>query len=208
VCDLARVSEQPADPSSQHASSDHLSYEAFGRLFVETAVSAARVASSVAEIAGDAVTIGPMPAGPGDVARVTAVGRVGTVTAERLDVTADHGDAVAFAASVPFTMELDVDLGGQHHRYRAELVVPLRLVARPAAPLRLVIEVVPPRSREVRVKVEAKGLQAKVVGRAGNIEAQVAIHAARYVREQLEQAQASSATSIDLAELVEQTWPA
>lgn len=182
---------------------EHLSWADFGRAFVEAAVTTDRVAAALREVAGEEIRIGPMPAGPGDVAVVTAVGTLGDVTATRLG----EDDGVAFRVEIGFAMALDVALGGQHHRYRSTLTVPLRLAVRPAPPLRLLIEVVPPRSREVVVSVEPKGLQARVIARAGNIEAQIAIQAAAYVREQLADPRSAERMVIDLEGLVEQAWP-
>lgn len=181
-----------------------MTFERFGRAFVETAVSPARVAASLKEVAGDQIAIGPLRAGPGDVALVNAVGQVGDVTATRVGDSAERLD---FHVEIPLRLELDVCLAERHHRFRTEMTVPLQLSVRPALPLRLVIEVVPPRSRDVRVTVEPRGLQAKVLGKAGNIEAQICIQAAAYVRAQLADPRSMDLMVIDLAALVENAWP-
>lgn len=181
-----------------------MTFEQLGRAFVETAVTPERVAASLKEIAGEAITIGPLKAGPGDVALVNAVGQVGEVTATRVG---DLGQSLDFQVLIPIALELDVALAERHHRFRTRLTVPLALSVRPEPPLRLVIDVVPPRSREVQVTVEPRGLQAKVVGKAGNIEAQICIQAAAYVREQLADPRSAEKMVVDLAALVEQAWP-
>jgi hypothetical protein len=178
-----------------------MSYEQFGRAFVETAVTEERVSRSLKEVAGDDLTIGPIKAGPADLAVVHAVGAVGDVVARRVP-----GERVAFVVEIPLRLEVDVNLAERHHRFSAVLTLPLLLSVRPEAPLRLVIDVVPPRSREVRVTVEPRGLQAMVVGKAGNIEAQICQHAARYVRERLADPLARQKMVIDLAPLVERAW--
>jgi len=51
---------------------DYCSYERFGSLFFEHAVTSERVLASLSGLVGKAIEIGPMGAGPGRVAKVTA----------------------------------------------------------------------------------------------------------------------------------------
>ena len=64
---------------------EHISYEQFGVNFVAAAVTVERVENAISDISGDAVNVGPMPAGPGGIATVKAVGEVGMPVVHRLE---------------------------------------------------------------------------------------------------------------------------
>jgi hypothetical protein len=68
------------------------------------------------------------------------------------------------------------------------------------------VEPTPPTRREVSVKVQAKGLQAKVLGRIGDIDNEIRREIAAYVTERI-QADGSQFANLDLRPLMLQAWP-
>ena len=54
-----------------------LTYEEFGRRFFEVAVTEERVGSAFSAITGGSFDVGPIPSGPGGLARVTAHVEIG-----------------------------------------------------------------------------------------------------------------------------------
>lgn len=91
-----------------------MSYEQFGVNFVRHAVTAERIAASIAEQSGDRVDVGPIPAGPGGIATATSTGRIGDIT-----VTPEPGDLLRFRAVLPIQLDHEVKLGPVAKRYDA-----------------------------------------------------------------------------------------
>jgi hypothetical protein len=139
----------------------------FGERFLRAAVTVARLTAGFAALAGSPLSIGPLSAGPRDMATVTAVGAVGTpVVAPR------PGPELAFDVRLPVDLDLVVTVGRENH-YRAAITVDLHPVVRPADPLLLVLDIAPITGADVGVEVEAKGHLAGLLGRVGHLEDQL-----------------------------------
>ncbi|MGF6883254.1 hypothetical protein ABIA39_005086 [Nocardia sp. GAS34] len=93
-------------------------------------------------------------------------------------------DPVTFDLVVPVTLDITVAVLGVHH-YRADVEVPLVLVARAADPLLIVIDVAPPHARDVVVRLQPDRWRAKALGSLGSIQHQIAAQVARFVRKEL-----------------------
>lgn len=177
------------------------SYEDFGVRFVETAVTAERIADAIALITGDSVSIGPMRAGPGGIAVVDATGRLGTITAELIP-----DPLVSYLVRIPVALDVDIALSNQHHRYQAALLVPIVVKAQTADPLCIVIDVVRPRARDIAITLTADGLQARVLQRLGNVETQIRIQVREFIGRMVAGDTARQAMTIDVAELITRAW--
>lgn len=180
---------------------DYLSYEQFGVSFVRYAVTPERVAASMADVAGEAVEVGPLPAGPGGIATVKATGQIGAI-----EVTPDPGDILRFRAVLPIELDLEVRLGPVPNRYNGEVKVPLALTVRAAAPLMLVIDIDPITPRDVHVDLQSSSVGGDVIQRVGNMDAEVQAQVAKVVNERINSERAMETRVIDVAALVDESW--
>jgi hypothetical protein len=179
-----------------------MTYEEFGSAFVHEAVTPARISGVIRGLAGDVVEVGPLHAGPGGVATATATGRVAEPVVEQ---TSD--DPLAYRVMLPVDLKLDVNIASTHHHYTAEAEVTIGIKVRLEPPLSICIEPNAPTRHEVSVKVHAKGIQAKVLGRVGDIDNELRREIAAYVRDRIDR-DASDFANVDLRPLMLEAWPA
>jgi hypothetical protein len=180
-----------------------VNYAEFGEAFVLTAVNPARVVEAVKRIAGDRVDLGPLRAGPANAATVTATGLIGDPDAEELPAEG----TLRYSVRLPVELTLDVRVGARG-RFHAIGEIELRLEVRTKPPLAIDIDVEPVSPKDARFRVEAHGVQSRVLQRAGDIESELSRHAAAYVNERVTDPQARRYTHIDLAPLIDRVWEA
>lgn len=173
---------------------DRISYAEFGTRFFEHAVTEGRIVGALGGLAGDRIEFGPIGAGPGRIAQVSAEGEIGEASAERL-----AGTEVAFRLSIPVDLDLRIDLGVDEHHYHAAVVVGLTLTARAADPLRVVIDVDPPTWRDVEVELETEALRSAMLRRVAGIDREIGRFVARYVARELDKPHIVAARDIDVA---------
>lgn len=178
----------------------HLDYRAFGEAFVFRAVTPERVVEAVARIAGDMVELGPIRAGPGGTASVHARGRIGEPEA---DETAP--DPLTYSVRLPVDVALEVKVG-RVHRFDATGSIDMCLTVRAVEPLKIVIDVAPVRPEQVAFRIHAQGVQARLLGRAGDVDGELRRHTAAYVNERMGHPDTARYTTIDLLPLMEQVW--
>lgn len=178
-----------------------MSYEEFGAAFVHEAVTPARIAGVIRALAGGPVEVGPLRAGPGGVAAATATGTVAEPVIEETGA-----DPLAYRVRLPVELELQVDVGGSQHHYTAEADVHVGITVRLEPPLSICIDPTPPSRHDVSVRVHAKGLQAKVLGRVGDIDNELRREIAAYVTSRVE-SDGSQFARVDLRPLMLEAWP-
>jgi hypothetical protein len=181
---------------------DEISYEQFGVNFVTYVVTPERVGATIARLAGSGVEAGPMPAGPGGAASVTATGRIGEIR-PRIDFTSDR---LAFEATIPIDLQLEVRVAGAAHRYRGRVEVPLRLGVRAVDPVTLVIDVEPVQVDQVTVELSADGLRAKLLQRLGDVDSEVRRTVVSIVNQRLASDEAAAARVLDILGYVDKAW--
>lgn len=179
----------------------YMSYEDFGRRFFEYAVSQERVAEAFTELAGSTVDFGPIGAGPGRLAKVTAKVLLATPELNR-----ESGDLISFELIVPLVVDLLVDLAVDRHRFVVDGAVHLRLTARAAQPLRVVIDVDPPRTRDVRINVASESLRGALLRILVSVDHEIKRFVARYVARELDKPHIRAARDIDLAARIDAAW--
>jgi hypothetical protein len=157
-----------------------MSYAEFGAAFVREAVTPERIKAVIRGVTDEAVRVGPIPAGPGGVASANAVGRIG----EPLIVVTGH-DPLGYQVSLPVELDVDATVAGTKHHFDVEATVQVSFAVALAPPLSICIVPESPTYRDVDVVVHPKGVQAKLVARAGNVERELRKHIARYVRERI-----------------------
>jgi hypothetical protein len=177
-----------------------LSYHAFGEALILTAVTPERVIDAVKRIAGDSVTLGPIRAGPAGAAVVHARGAVGEPVAEELP-----GELLTYSVRLPVDLSLDVRVGATGH-FDASGDVGLRLVVRTVRPLAILIDVDPVTPGDVKFAIRARGVQSRLLQRAGDVEGELRMHTASYVNQQVARPEAGRYMRIDLVPLIDHTW--
>lgn len=179
-------------------SDELIGYAEWGARFFETAVTEERVLAGVNAMAGQQIDFGPIGVGPGRVAKVTAVGEIGTATGQRTSV-----DPVQFDVRLPVALHFKLDLGVDVHRFNADVEVPLRMTARAREDLAIVIDVEPPTKDDVTVALKAQGLRANVVKYAANVEGELRRFIAKYVSRELDGPKIVAARVVDIGAAIE-----
>ena len=174
-----------------------MSYAEFGSAFIHTAVTPERIRDVIQGIANEPVHVGPMSAGPGGVAQATAVGSIGEPAVE---VTND--EPLAYSVALPVDLDLDVTVAGTKHHYDIDAVVRVAFAVVLAPPLKICIVPESPTYRDVTVDVHPQGMQARMIGRVGDIERELRKHIARYLRERIT-SEVSDFSVVDLVPLME-----
>jgi hypothetical protein len=180
-----------------------VSYEEFGRRFFEEAVTEERVAAAFAEIAGGDVQMGPMPQGPGGLAKVTA-----KVKIQQPQVRRTLGDTITFAVRIPLLIELIVDLRLDKQRFIVDGDIALRATARAAEPLLIVIDVAKPRPSDIAVHVTSKSFRGEIVRLIGGVDTEIRRFVAAYVAEEIDSPASQQAKIIDVSTQVASAWDA
>lgn len=174
-------------------SDELISYGEWGTLFFETAVTVERILAGVNGMAGQQIEFGPLGVGPGRVAKVTASGEIGTASGERMST-----DPVQFDVRLPVTLQFNLHLGLDVHRFNADVEVPLRMTARGRDDLAICIEIDPPAKDEITIVLKAQGLRATVTQYAANIEGELRRFIAKYVSRELEKPAIQAARVVDV----------
>ncbi len=126
------------------------------------------------------------------------------VTPERVAQFAQS--RLAFQATIPIALRLDVRVAGATHRYSGHIEVPLRLSVRAVDKVTLVIDVDPVRADAIDVSLAADGVRARVLQRLGNVDDQVRRTVATIVNERLSSDAAREARVLDILSFVDKAW--
>ncbi len=180
---------------------EYISYERFGVNFVRYAVTAERIAASIAEVAGETIDEGPTPVGPGGVATARSTGRIGTVR-----VISRPGELVGFDAVLPIELDLDIKMGPVSNRYKGLVEVPLKLTANAAQPLQLIVEIAPVVGKDIKVDLRSTSVGADLLKRVGDVDAEVQAQVARIVNAKMNTPTARAARVIDVGALIDESW--
>lgn len=187
--------------ADRSAPGEPVSYRQWGDDFFELAVNEERILGGVNTLAGQPIDFGPMGVGPGRIAKVRAFGQIGEAVAERLP-----GELISYAVRLPVDLTFELNLQVETHRFHADLVVPLTLTAQALAGLRIYIDVVPPRSSEVQVRLKAEGLRAAITSRVAGVEGELRRFVARYVTRELDKPHVRRARMVDVSGAIEHAW--
>lgn len=177
---------------------EYISYQQFGQRFFDLAVTEDRILAGVNTLAGRPIDVGPIGVGPGRLAKVTAKGAIGKARA-----TPVPGEEISYRVVLPVSVVFDVHLQVDTHRFRAELEVPLTLVARAAMPLQVVVDVVAPLPNQVRVELKAETLRASMLSKVVGVEDELRRFVAKYVAREVQKESIQRATAIDVASAID-----
>lgn len=162
-----------------------------------------RIVGGLRGIAGDRIEFGPIGAGPGKFARVSADGEFGLASAAPLEGGTWHS---AYRSRSRSTCASTSD--SKRTRSTPTIDVSLTLGARAAEPLRVVIDIDPPTWRDVTVTVDADGVRAEVLRRVPGIDREIGRFVARYVAREIDKPHIRKARDIDVAARIDGAWKA
>lgn len=198
----AGLSEEfpPSDPGEP----ERTDYASFGARFFDVLVTAERVAAAVNGALGDQqFGIGPVPVGPGRLAKLTVTGELGKVTARRRG-----REPLRFRLTIPADIDLLIEMAGQDNRFHGSVLVGLDVTARAALPLALVFEIAPPAPEDIKVTLAADGMRANLLRTLAGMDVEVHRYVLRYVTRELESERVREACRIDIATAVQGAWSA
>src|SRR6201996_1104284 len=181
---------------------DYVTYEEFGRLFFEVAVTPERVAAAFADIAGSEFAMEPIAQGPGGIAKVSA-----KVSIKEPRVTRRLGDSITFVIHIPLSIDLLLDLRLDKQRFTVTGDIALRATARAAKPLILIVDVAKPRPSDITVNVSSKSIRGEVLRILAGVDGEIRRFVAQYVAAEIDAPAAQAAQIIDIAQQVKQAWP-
>ncbi|MCV7258988.1 hypothetical protein [Mycobacterium shimoidei] len=174
---------------------DYMTYEDFGRLFFEEAVTEERVAQAFAQVSGSEFEMEPIAQGPGKIAKVSA-----KVKIQQAQVKRHVDDLITFTIHIPLAIDLLVDLRLDKQRFLVDGDIELRAVARAAKPLLVVVEVAKPRSSDITVQVSSKSIRGEVLRIIAGVDGEIRRFIAHYVAEEIDSPQSQAAQVIDVAQ--------
>lgn len=180
---------------------DFISYADWGSAFFVHAVTSDRILGAVSGLAGRPIDFGPIGVGPAKIAKVSARGQVGQATASRVAM-----DPVRHRVVLPVDLSLDIELPLETHKFEAELEVPINLTARAVAPLKIFIDIEPPHSRSIEVRLQAGGLRASVLQRLADVEGEMCKFVSKYVAREVDKPQIREARTIDVAAIIDKSY--
>lgn len=176
-------------------------YAAFGAQFFHVLVTADRVAGAIGALAGDDFAIGPVPVGPGKLARLTVTGQLGRPTARRRG-----REPLRFRLSIPADIDLLIEMPGQDNRFHGSVRVTLDVTARAALPLSVVFEIAPPAPEDVKVTLAGDGLRANLLRTLAGMDEEVHRYVTRFIARELDSPRVRAACELDIAAAVDQAW--
>jgi hypothetical protein len=190
------VSSDDAEPEQGFCS-----YETFGLRFFQHAVTVERITDGVSGLTGKPIEFGPLGAGPAKIAKVHATGRIGEPRVDRMF----DDEPLRFRLNLPVDLRFTVSLPGTENRFTAEVDVELRLTARAAEPLRIVIDIDPPERKDVTVQLRSEGIASTVLSLVSGMDYELKRFLARYIGKEIDKPHIRQARDVDLIPMVQRT---
>jgi hypothetical protein len=180
---------------------EYVSYEEFGRMFYEIAVTEERVGDAIAAIAGDEIEMGPMGQGPGKIAKVTAKVRI-----QEPRVTRSVGELITFAIRIPLEIDMVIDLKIDKPKFVVYGEISLSAIARAAEPLLLILDVQKPQPSDISIHVTSKSLRGELLRIVAGVDAEVRRFISAHVAGEIDSPDAVKAKVIDVADRLASAW--
>ncbi|WP_460700409.1 hypothetical protein [Nocardia thraciensis] len=179
----------------------YISYEEFGRRFLEYAASERRISGAFAQLTGAAFDFGPIGVGPGRLAKVSAQVQLGEPRLLR-----DVGDHIHFELAIPLAVDLLLDLAVDRHRFEVDGYVHLHLTVRTAEPLRVIIDIAEPRSGDVRINVATATKRGQLLRILASVDHEIRRFVARYIAKEIRKPHIAAVRDIDVAARLDAAW--
>ncbi len=171
-----------------------ISYAEFGERFFLHAVTEERIVSALRGIAGERISFGPIGAGPGKLAKVSAEGEVGVASADPLRASSSPSGWRSRSTSTCTSTSGSTSPATTPTSRSAST-----LAARAAEQLRVLIDVEPPSARDVNLELRADGVRADLLGRLAGIDREIRRFIAKYVSREIDKPHIREARDIDVA---------
>lgn len=185
------------------AAAEPMTYGDFGRNFIRMVLHPERVAESVDRVLGEELVLGPMGAGPGrKVARITALARFAPTTA-----TLVPGELLSYRVELPVEVTFDLDLALDHHRFEADVLVPLGLDVVVEPPLTIVWRITPPDPEQVRMTMATGTRRGAWLQRVAGLDEELRQFLVKVVAKELSKPHVHRATHIDMSAVIDAAWP-
>ncbi len=177
-------------------------YAEFGEAFLRQVLHLDRVLRSVDRILGPGFTLGPIGAGPGrKLAKLTAQGRYLPTYGEVLP-----GPEVAYLVHLPVDVSFELAIPLDRHRFRADVLVPLKITLRLEEPVTIVWDIEPPEPDQVGLTLTNEARRSAVLQRAAGIEGELRSFLTRFVDRELNKPYVLTARRIPLVDVIDEAW--
>lgn len=179
-----------------------ITYAEFGENFLRQVLHLDRVLESIDRILGDEFHLGPIGAGPGrKLAKLTAHGHYLPTYGENLP-----GPGVGYLVNLPVDVDFELAIPLDRHRFRARVVVPLRIMLRVVEPVTIIWEIEPPAPEAVALTVTNESARSAVLQRIAGIEDELRSFLIRFVDRELNKPYVRRARRIPVVELIDNAW--
>jgi hypothetical protein len=176
-----------------------ISYEEFGRRFIEAVLTAERVEATLARVV----------AGAFDTSMRLAAGIVraeGSGEVTRLEVDRLEGDPLEFRAQLFVRLELAVRISGVPHRYEGNARIELRLYPMLQDDLSIDVDIPDATAEDVTLDLRPLGRVAGLLDQVGSVAEQVEKEIARFVNTKKEDRAARAERRIEIVPVIEAEW--
>jgi hypothetical protein len=192
-----------AEQTERPAEGGPLTYEEFGVNFVRRVLHEQRVMESIDRLLGEKIELGPMGAGPGRVfAKARATGWFhDTHGREVVD------DLLVYRVFLPVTVDFEIEIAKDVHRFRAEVIIPLTLTVRVEAPLAIIWDIALPSEDEVTITVETDKRRSAALQRMTGLDAELRRFLVRVIEKELDKPHVRKATRIEMDSVIDAAWP-
>lgn len=177
------------------------SYGTFGLRFFQHAVTVERIIGGVSGLTGRPIEFGPLGAGPAKIAKLQATGRIGQAVVQRVV----EDEPLRFRLNLPVDLKFTVSLPATEHRFTADVDVELRLTARAAEPLRVVIDIDRPERKDITVSLKGEGIASTVLQMVSGMDYELKRFLARYIGKEIEKPHIRQARDVNLIPLIQGT---
>ncbi|WP_245717705.1 hypothetical protein [Nocardia jejuensis] len=187
--------------SSDTITDPYITYEEFGRRFLEYAASPERIAGAFEKLTGEEFAFGPIGAGPGKIAKLSAAVRLGQPRLNR-----EVQDNISFDLVIPLDVDLLIDLSVDRYPFHVDGTIHLHLTVRTAPPLRVLIEIDEPQPSNVRINVASASRRGELLRIIASVDHEIRRFVARYIAEEIRKPNIRAAIDIDVAGRLDAAW--
>ncbi|MCU1643291.1 MAG: hypothetical protein JWN03_3566 [Nocardia sp.] len=200
MSELREGQSGPADSAIVPVES-YLSYEEFGRRFLEYAASPERIAGAFEKLTGEAFEFGPIGVGPGRIAKLSAAVRLGQPRLNR-----EVQDNISYDLVIPLDIDLLIDLAVDRYPFHVDGTIHLHLTVRTAEPLRVLIDIAEPQPSNVRINVASASRRGELLRILASVDHEIRRFVARYIATEICKPNIQAATDIDVAARLDAAW--
>lgn len=180
------------------------SYERFGVNWVRRILHRERVLTTIDDVLGDKIELGPIGAGPGRAfASVNVVGTYHPTTGEEIP-----GELLSYAVDLPISVVFDLDLPVDRLTFHADVVVPLVVVVHTEEPVRLRLEIQVPTEDLIELRLQTDTRRGAVLQKVAGLEAELRRFLVKVITTELQKPYVQRATYLDMEVLIDEAWPA